>query len=67
MGLIYVWVSNALLYKLQCIVSGEENLKNWPFPWDCGTLPGPSHGDMQHARKKFGKDHVWFGKYAYLL
>jgi len=43
----------------QCVVNGEQNLQNCPFPLELRHLAGgePSHGDKQHAQK-FGKDRA---------
>jgi len=46
-------------YAVQCIVSGEENPQNCPFPlgFRHPAGGGPSHGHRQHA-KEIGKDRA---------
>ena len=47
-------------YVVQCIVNGEENLQNSPFPlgFRHAAGGGATHGHRQHVAKKFGKDRV---------
>ena len=47
-------------YAVQCIVDGEENPQNCPFPLEfCHPARGrSSHGDIQHAQKSVKIAHV---------
>ena len=53
------WMILFAVNALQCIVSGEENPQNCPFPWDFVTLPEEDRAmAISNMHRKNGKDRA---------
>jgi len=53
------WMILFAANELQCIVNGEENPQNCPFPWDFVTLPEEDRARaIGNMHRRLSKDHA---------